>query len=490
VGGREQTARRGSAGILGVAVRALPNAILALPPLLLAVGLLALAPSRITGDTWFDLVAGRDIVQHGLPHHDRLMAFTAGREWQDQQWLAHVVAYGLDIIGGLGLVSLADAGLLVGALLVAMLAARTLGGSPSWITAIAVPSILLLLPTPARSQAFAMPLFAALVWLLARDVRRPDRRILLVIPLFVLWANMHGSVLLGSALVLVRCAIAVALALRARKIVALRRPLALAFAALLAPFASPYGPGLLHYYRSTVTSSGFHDLITEWTGTTLRGSPAFFLVVAVVLVCILRPEVRVGLFDALSLVVLLLAGLDTVRNIVWLPLAAVILLPPALARWSPESEARSRLRPILTVAAIAGAIGVGVLAAGISDSRLVASWPRTEGNAIAAAAAKDPTLRILSDAGYADWLLWKHPALRGRIAFDVRFELLGERGLKDTAHLEVAAGPSWNRPFASYRLALWRRASMPQLVAALLAERGTRVIARSHDVYAMLRSGS
>jgi hypothetical protein len=484
---RDQTARRGSAGILGVAARALPNPILALPLLLLAVGLLALAPARITGDTWFDLVAGRDIVQHGLPQHDRLMALTAGRDWQDQQWLAHIVAYGLDTVGGLGLVSLADAGLLVGALLVAMLAARRLGGSPTWITAIALPSILLLLPTPARSQAFAMPLFAALVWLLSRDVRRPDRRILLVIPLLALWANVHGSVLLASALVLLRCAVAAGVALRARDVGALRRPLALALAALLAPFASPYGPGLVHYYRTTVTSSGFHDLIAEWTGTTLRGSPAFFVVAAIVLVCILRPELRLGLFDTLCLVLLLLAGLDTVRNVVWLPLAAVVLLPAALARWSPESAARSRLRPILTVAALAGAIGVGALAAGISASRLEASWPRTEGDAIAAAAAKDPALRVLSDAGYADWLLWKHPALRGRIAFDVRFELLGDRGMKDTTRLEVAAGPDWNRPFARYRLALWRRASMPQLVASLLAERGTRVIARSHGVYAILR---
>jgi len=210
-------------------------------------------------------------------------------------------------------------------------------------------------------------------------------------------------------------------------------------------------------------------------------------VAAIVLVCILRPELRLGLFDTLCLVLLLLAGLDTVRNVVWLPLAAVVLLPAALARWSPESAARSRLRPILTVAALAGAIGVGALAAGISASRLEASWPRTEGDAIAAAAAKDPALRVLSDAGYADWLLWKHPALRGRIAFDVRFELLGDRGMKDTTRLEVAAGPDWNRPFARYRLALWRRASMPQLVASLLAERGTRVIARSHGVYAILR---
>jgi hypothetical protein len=485
MGVHDQTGER--SGSLAAVARALPNPILALPLLLLALALLAEAPARITGDTWFDLVAGRDIVRHGLPHHDRLMAFTAGTQWQDQQWLAHVSAYGLDLLGGLRLVSLVDACLLVGALLIAMVAARRLGGSPTWTTAIGAPVMLLLLPTPARSQTFAMPLFAALIWLLARDARQADRRIWLVLPLLALWANLHGSVLLGSALVLLRCAIGIGIAVRARHARGVRRALALALAALLAPFASPYGLSLFQYYRATVTSGGFHDLIAEWAGTTFRGSPAFFVVAAVAIVCLVRPEVKLGLFDALALVVLALAGLDTARNVVWLPIAAVVLLPPALARWSPEPVSRSRLRPVLAVLALAGALGVGVLAAGLSSSSLESGWPTAEGNAVAVAAARDPGLRVVSDAGYADWLLWQHPELRGRIAFDVRFELLGERGLKHMAHLQQAAGPGWNRPFEGYRLALWKRAANPELVASLLAEPGARVLAQTDGVYAIAR---
>jgi hypothetical protein len=487
VGVHDHSGSRTSGGAISVLTRAIPNPILALPLLLLALGLLAEASARITGDTWFDLVAGRDIWQHGLPRDDRLMAFTAGRQWQDQQWLAHLVSYGLEATGGLRLVSLVDACLLVSALAIAMLASRRLGGTPTWTAAMAAPVLLVLLPTPARSQAFAMPLFAGLLWLLARDVRQPDRRIWLVLPLLALWANVHGSVLLACALVLLRSGIAVGVAVRARSARDLRRPLTLALAALLAPFASPYGFGLLHYYRATVTSSGFHELIAEWSGTTFRGAPTFFLVAAVVVVCVVRPELKLRLFDSLCLVVLLVAGLDTVRNIVWLPLAAVVLLPPALAAWSPEPVSRSRLRPVLALVALAGALGVGVLAAGISSSSLQASWPQAGGNAIATAADRDPGLKVLSDAGYADWLLWQHPELRGRIAFDVRFELLGTQGLKDVVHLEHAAGPAWARPFAGYRLALWNQASDPELVASLRAVHGTHVLERSGDVYALAR---
>ena len=396
------------------------------------------------------------------------MALTAGRPWQDQQWLAHLCGYGLDVVGGLRLVSLVDACLLVGALLIAMVAARRLGGSPTWTTAIAAPVLLILLPTPVRSQAFAMPLFAALIWLLARDARRADRRIWLVLPLLALWANVHGSVLLGSALRAAplrdrhrhRCP------QRDRR--GIGRPLALALAALLAPFASPYGLSLLEYYRATATSGGFHDLIAEWTGTTFRGSPAFFVVAAVAIVCVVRPELRLGLFDALALVMLALAGLDTTRNVVWLPIAAVVLLPAALARWSPEPVSRSRLRPVPRCARARrrawrrrarGRPHLRIARVGLArergqrDRRRRRSRPADEGR-------ERRGLRGLAP------LAAPRAARTHRLRRPLR--VLGDRGLKDMAHLEQAAG-GLEPSLRGLRLALWKRSANPELVASLLA---------------------
>ena len=155
--------------------RAIPSPLLAIPPLWLALGLLSLAPLRIRADTWFDLAAGRDIVQHGLPHSDRLMALTAGHPWQDQQWLAHLRLTASSTSGACRSSRFVDAGCLVLALSVAILAARSFGGSPLWIAAVASPLILIQVPSETRAQSFAMPLFAALVWLLSRDARSPDR---------------------------------------------------------------------------------------------------------------------------------------------------------------------------------------------------------------------------------------------------------------------------------------------------------------------------
>jgi hypothetical protein len=467
-------------------VRALPDPLLSLPLVLLSTLLLAAAAGRVTCDSWFDIVAGRDIVAHGLPYSDRLMAFSAGRGWTDQQWLAHLVSYGLFEAGGLPLVVLVDAACIVGAVAIAISTARMLGASPVWTASVAAPTVALLLSSAVRAQSFAFPLFAAVVLVLARDARRPDRRVLLVVPVLVAWANVHGSVLLGCGLVGLHAAIAAVAALRARAWRGLVRPGALAALALAAPLASPYGLRLASYYAETAGNGSFHGAVTEWAGTTLRDWPFFFALVALVVVVLLRPELPLPAFDALCLLALVLAGLDTVRNTVWLPFAAIALVPPALERWRDPGAIRMRLRVLLGVSALAGAAGTGALAAGLSEHGLEHGLPARPADAIAREAALHPSWKILTDGSEADWLVMRHPELQGRIAFDVRFEVLGPRGLKQVVRLLNAAGPTWDRPFAGYRLALVDRTDRPLLAAGLRAIPGARVLARQKTFVALL----
>ena len=51
------------------------------------------APSIVVGDTWLTLMAGREVVDHGLPHTEHITILGEGRTWTDQQWLAQVVFY-------------------------------------------------------------------------------------------------------------------------------------------------------------------------------------------------------------------------------------------------------------------------------------------------------------------------------------------------------------------------------------------------------------
>ena len=55
-------------------------------------------------------------------------------------------------------------------------------------------------------------------------------------------------------------------------------------------------------------------------------------------------------------------------------------------------------------------------------SWFVSEWPEAQVAAVRAA-TRDPNVRVYATDGTADWLLWRIPDLRGRIAYDVRFEL-------------------------------------------------------------------
>ena len=49
------------------------------------VGLTWNLPGHIASDTWMTFAYGREVVDHGLPHHDLLTVWAHGRTWIDQQ---------------------------------------------------------------------------------------------------------------------------------------------------------------------------------------------------------------------------------------------------------------------------------------------------------------------------------------------------------------------------------------------------------------------
>jgi len=55
---------------------------------------------RLFGDSYYDLYAGRYIIQHGIPQRNTVTAASHGAPWIDQQWLAHVLYYAVWAAGG------------------------------------------------------------------------------------------------------------------------------------------------------------------------------------------------------------------------------------------------------------------------------------------------------------------------------------------------------------------------------------------------------
>jgi hypothetical protein len=449
-----------------------------------AIVLVVALHKELVVDGWMALVSGRFIVQHGLPTHDTLTIWAHGHRWIDQQWLAQLTLYGLWRAGGVKLVLLVHAIFVTSGIVAAGLLGRRLGGTARSVTWVAIPAIIAYYPVASvmRPQTFAFPLFMATLWLVLVDARQPSRRVFLTLPLLALWANLHGSVLLGAGLVSLAGAVA---------IIQQRRPTGRGLALLLAPWAcvlaSPYALHLPAYYEKILAGGDFKQFVTEWAPTTLSATTApVYLLVLGGLWLLGRTYRAVPLLDQLVFVVVAVLSFQAIRNIAWIALVAVAVLPQLIDRLRQPVEEPRRLNRILSVTILASvliSLG-GVLAK--PDSWFTTDFP--VGAARATAAAAGPHGRVFATSPYADWVLWSSPQLAGRVAFDARFELLSRAQLKHLQEFEGRAG-DWLASARRYRVFVLSRRHDQAFEHALLRKLPAHVVFRSPQVLVLRRNG-
>jgi hypothetical protein len=445
-------------------------------------------PQELVQDSWLALVAGREIVADGLPATDSLNVWTRGSDWVDQQWLAQTTMYGLFSFGGFRLVALAHVAALSATLLLGVAAARRLGGTAMSASLLAISSLVVApWALQIRAQTAAMPLFVLVVWLLASDSRAPSRRVYLTLPLIVLWANLHGAVVLGAGLVVIR-----------GLTIARERSRPFAAAALTGgPFVcllvSPYGLSLIGYYENLLLNPSFREYVAEWQASVPSVMTAAFYVYAAASVWLLTRHGRLlTFFERAALVLTLVAGFLAVRNILWFSLAGLILLPRLIDRALPP------LRPLPGAGRLK--IGVAALTATSVALTLVAVTTRSDGwftrewpagaAKVVSAAARDGNVKVMSDERYADWLLWKHPELRGRVAFGIRFELFTARQIEELAEYKRATDVGWHRIAAGYDVLVLDRRARSVDAETELAKRGYRVAYRDKQVAVLVTRGA
>jgi hypothetical protein len=448
-----------------------------------SVGLLVRLPRALVSDSWMTLVYGREFWRHGLPRTGDLTMWTHGVAWVDQQWLAQAFFGGLADVGGVRLALVAHAFLLIAAFALALACSRRFGGSVRSVALVALLALpALLLDWVLRAQSLAYVLFALLVGLLVSDSRRSSRRVYIALPMLVVWANVHGSVLLGAALVVLR-----GITLLPAN---WRRGIALMALPLLCAVASPYGPlGLVHYYRSLLFNPLLALLVPEWarTAPSLR-TGAFYLLgfLGVWLLGRCRRDLRT--FEALALLFLLAAGLLAVRNMVWFCLAAMIITPRLLDQTGngrQPGEAPRLVRVGLPLVACAAALIAFIVGVGRASSH-EAYYPSTAAAAVARAAAEDPSMRVFAETKYADWLIWQQPSLRGRVVYDARFELLRERQLVNLYLWSSHIGKHWENIPGCRAIIVVNRQTEPLTERALIATRHVTRIFRNTQLAVLI----
>jgi hypothetical protein len=412
-----------------------------------AVVILSLAgiPSHFSQDGWLALIAGRDIAAHGIPQHDFFTHIAYGVRWIDQQWLAQLLMYEIERVGGLQLLTVVYVLVTGAAFAGAVAAARRLGGEDLHVLALLPAGAFFYLATAVsiRTQGFAYPLFVATLWLLASEVRSPVRRLRVycVFPLLVVWANLHGSVTMGVGLAVLYGLTRLLAGVRRSGLKGLRGAGAWAFIVIspLTLLATPYGTAIIHYYKVTLLNSDFGRLVSEWkpvSSIPILAVPLFLLIAATVYTIVrgtLRARARgeatrTRLFDVVTLAALAVGAVTAVRNITWFGLAVMILLPAALTQLksgAPAPLRRARINRLFALAMTAIAVLAAVFVLGRPDSWFTSTYPTNAIPTLKRLIARDPRVKVFADVRYADWLVWQDPKLfSGRIAYDTSLELL------------------------------------------------------------------
>jgi len=326
--------------------------------------------SGLSGDVFYELAAGRWMLRHhAILRHDTFTYSVAGRAWLDEEWgfqalLAWLVAH-------VGPVSywLLSAGTCAAALAASVALWRRNGAGPLWSGALAVVGAAgLSVGLSPRPQDLSYLFFAVLMLLLY--VARSNPRWLAAVPvLFLTWANVHGSFLLGLAVVALDLASALVKAAAGRRV---RQLATCLLASVLATFANPAGPRLLAYAFRVSTSPTLSSFIVEWQSPNFHLPLLLAAIVVPLLLLVAAIAFGGGALDppaVLLALALFVSTLHAVRFTPYFDLAACA----ALAKWRPLGH--ETLRPS-TLTAPGAVLLVGALLAG---PHVAAGTPQVKG---------------------------------------------------------------------------------------------------------------
>lgn len=356
-------------------------------------------------DTFWQLRAGQEMAASGnVMLHDAFTYSVRGGFWPNHEWLSEVLFYGLWRVGGMPALTAFAASM---ALLAWVLVWRVMTGPALWRCALI---LLVLIPSAKlwsiRPQVISLALLAIL---LVQMTRERWRRVPV---LFLVWANLHGGVMLGV--------IALTGALAARVVVARSqwKPAALVLAASVAAVClTPLGVTVwieVPHMLGRLRSYG----VAEWRAVDVAdplNSP-FFIVAAALVVCTCRRWRHLDRNQAALLgaaAALFMPALESDRNVAPFLIAAVA----ALSRMAPdiasrferfETSVRQPRHVVFAVAAAAGCLALVAATWAHPPGRM--NWsPLPTGVAAAVEGCQGNLYNQYDNGGYLIWFAPRKP---------------------------------------------------------------------------------
>ena len=412
-------------------------------------GILTTVRGLVDSDYYWHIVAGRLIATTGsVPQTDPFSFTWGGQPWTMHEWLGELLMYWLVSAAGTGVATFVFGVIgIAGPLIVAWALLR-----------VGVPMRGLVLPTAlvayiftsyatirpqAISWLFLGILLATLITLRPEHRWRPW----MLVPLFVLWANVHGLYVIGLGVL----GLYVGFTLAGRTPMAPRRLelLVVLGAAFLGSMLTPAGPvGLLYPLRYIEGGDWGLQHISEWQSPNFHDATQLGLLVLIVATLLNAMRATPGWLAAGATAGIAGALLAT-RNA---PLAAMLALPtvavgvadrwPAKVRTRPMSENVQLVRRVmeLGVAVVIVAAAVIILPWLLPGDRVAHSFPVRAVDALEQAA---PDANVLAEYGWGGYVINRLYDAGGRVFVDGRNDMYSEVILNDYSTIR-SAGDGWS----------------------------------------------
>jgi hypothetical protein len=378
-----------------------------------------LGSSMSTIDLTYQVRAGDWMLRtHHLLDVDTFTFTAHGMPWLNQQWLAQVVLAALYRVGGWAGVSVTR-GILTGISLGAIfLACRHAGASLRRAALLTVAGFLLAQYHMAmRPQMFGFALFCVALWLL--EGRRDRPRSIWFLPAIVaIWANVHGSFVLGPLL----GGLAWLEDRRDRSPVA-RTTLLATVAASLATLLNPFGWRVLSYTVEIGTNSTIRNLISEWRPTTITmgAGAAFFASVAAIVLYFSRSQRAIPWLTLLRLGIFFVVALPAIRGVMWWAAAAPVAVAGVLPPPKRASHVGVPAMNVLIILLVAAAL---VIAIPRNGQTVIGDPILRDAPAGLSAAVRDdlePGSRVFASQIWGSWVEFANPSTL--VFVDARIEL-------------------------------------------------------------------
>jgi hypothetical protein len=424
------------------------------------------------GDTGLHIRVGDAILAgRHVPTQDLFSFSRPGQEWFAFEWLSEVIfsiLHGLFGLKGVVLFS----GVLLAATFTSLLRYLLWLGANSLI---ALALVLMAINTSlihflARPHLFTLLLTVVFMWLIAADRRRKSFRIWLLVPLTVLWTNLHGGFPVGFALLgLLVAGSALEGWLRGELRPYCRseavRYASVGFACVSASLINPYGVNLHRHVFQVVRADWIRSLVDEFKSPSFRSEQMLLFMALLFLgLIVVAPLVQKGkITDALWILFLAYCSLVSVRHV---PLFALVSVPIVAVEISAWWTGWTRTRTRRSLAAVIDELTqqIRVYFGSVSLCPLIfitaislpgsVQWPKDlsvencPANLIARHAKQIAGSRLFTSDQWADYLVY-HFYPRQRVFIDGRHNFYGERIATDYLKL-IDGRPGWKELLAHY----------------------------------------